>query len=753
MTTRDKGQDLCQRKLAILEEITNAIIATDDVSTISYLILDLAINHTQAEKGSLMLVGREEELYILAARGLDHKLAKAYHTKIGKGIAGIVAQNRTPVLVADINSDERFRDSRRDRYKTRSFISCPIIGKDELLGVLNINDRKDGRPFTENEFALIKVAAGQAALALKNAFLVKRFREKNAEAEEINRKLISMDLSRTDFLTRVSHELRTPLNSVKGAVYYLKKSDLKLPAGVREFHDIIESETDKQIAIVERQLDYLRLGDESRVMRKTVFSLGKVLRDVLRSALVRQVLTRKKLNIKQNIIEEIPDIVGDKILVNQMFLNLLEGIIYHLPQRGDIDLTALNNDLLEVVIRCSSPLPERVVDEFFTSKNMFSADKAEPSLKLYLARKAAEVHGWRVFAENRDGGFRVTLLIPKVKRQRSEAALSMTMDRIAEFTAELLRVDTCSLMLSDELTGDLVINGARGLEDEVIRNTRIKPGDRIAGWVASEGKPLLIEDIETDPRFGQKNLDRQYNSKSLISLPLKIGDQVIGVLNLNNKKTEGPFTERDLRMATAMGERISRFIERVQREARQGGDLRQIVGSLDTLLSAESRYPKKDSRHAELMVAVLNELGATEKETELALFVSMVYDLGLMLLDKNLLNKKNTLSQAESRTLKSHPFTTLELLGDIEFSEEVRKTILHHHEKFDGTGYPDGLHGEDIPLLARALAVVDAYCAMTEERPYRKAISSDEALKEIRERTGTFYDPRVVQVFAEVVSC
>ncbi|BCR05300.1 histidine kinase [Desulfuromonas versatilis] len=751
MTNSQTANDLCQKKLAIIEEIGNAILATDDVSTISYLILDLAINHTRAEKGSLMLVGGQKELYILSARGLEHKLAKSYRIKIGEGIAGTVAARGEAVLVKDIDSDPRFQNSQRDRYKTRSFISCPIIGKEELLGVLNINDKKNGQPFSEDEFSLLKVIAGQAALALKNSFLVRRFREKSAEMEELNRKLISMDLSKTDFLTRVSHELRTPLNSVKGAVYYLKKSDLAGSDVLREFHDIIESETDKLISIVDRQLDFLRLGEENRVLRKTLFSLAELLREILRSHLLKQLLERKKIALNLAPPEELPEVAGDRILVSQMFLNLFEGISYHLKRQGEISLHIVQNDLLDVVLQTGEALPERVVDDFFSSKNLFSQDKAEPSLKLYLARKAAEVNGWRVFAENRKEGFRVTVLIPKGERQKIEAALAMTMDRVIEFTSELLGVNTCSLMLSDHVTGDLVINSARGLEDEIIRNTRIKLGDRIAGWVAYEGKPLLIEDIEADPRFGQKNFDRQYNSKSLISLPLKCGGQVIGVLNLNNKKTDQPFTERDLKIATIIGERISRFIEKIQAEAGQGGDLRRTVGSLDALLNAESRYPKKDTRHADLMGKVLDQLGANEKDKELALYVAMVYDLGLMLLDKNLLEKKKKLTAAEASTLKSHPYTTLELLEGLEFSEEVRQVILHHHERYDGQGYPDGLVGERIPFLARVLAVVDAFCAMTEDRPYRKAKTVPEALREIQEGAGSLYDPRVVEALRGAV--
>jgi HD-GYP domain-containing protein (c-di-GMP phosphodiesterase class II) len=85
------------------------------------------------------------------------------------------------------------------------------------------------------------------------------------------------------------------------------------------------------------------------------------------------------------------------------------------------------------------------------------------------------------------------------------------------------------------------------------------------------------------------------------------------------------------------------------------------------------------------------------------------------------------------------------MLESIESSQLVIEAVLHHHERFDGQGYPDGLRGDEIPLMARALAIVDAYCAMTEDRPYRAALGSEEALRELEAGAGSLYDPLVVE--------
>lgn len=738
--------------LSVLEEISGGLAVADNIHAIAHLILDLTIRHTNAGKGSFMLVNERQELTILSARGIDYGLARTYRIKIGEGIAGTVALQGRPVKVDDIDEDHRFSDIKKDRYRTRSFISCPIKSKNNILGVLNINDKKDGTPFDDYEFALVRIISNQAAVALKNALLFNEIKTKAVELEDANQKLIDSDIGKSEFLTRISHDLRTPLNSIKGSIYHLKNSKPINIGDQTEFIDIISKETEKLISIVEKQLEFLRFEDGVRIIKKTIISLEKAIDNILNSRLIKENINTKisKINIFYK--NKSTGIVGDKVLVNQLLINLIEGIAFFLEPGQPLNIFVEDTEQVEVKFESASTLPVEVLANPTTFHDFYFSGSSEGAVKLYLALKAAESHGWRMIRENRDEGFRISLLIPKIARQKIEATINATLEMILEFTSELFDVDICSLMMNDDISGDMVINCARGIDDETIRRTRINRENRIAGWVAHEGAPMLVENFSTDPCFGGYEPASVSSTKSQLSLPLKIGAQIVGVLNLNSKKDGTPFTGRDLEAASIFVEGISSLIEGVYARPRSEEELTQLLASLDDLLTAERKYPKKNPRMVHFMEGIMKVLETSEEEPKFALYVSMIYDLGLMMIDQGVFGKKVKLSSMEESAFKLHPYTTLDLLDAIEPSKPVKDIILHHHERFDGTGYPDGLSGDQIPLVSRVLAIVDAFFAMIEERPYRKALSSEEALGEIKKEEGGRFDPEVVTAFEGVLA-
>jgi putative methionine-R-sulfoxide reductase with GAF domain len=440
--------------------------------------------------------------------------------------------------------------------------------------------------------------------------------------------------------------------------------------------------------------------------------------------------------------------VGDKVRVVQFFFSIIDGLSHYLENGDSIEFTAHQNEVVKITITVSRRLPEEVIPYFYNSQHMYQMQEPNGRSKFYLARRIAELHHWKLEARNEVDSFVMSLSIPKSAREKRDAILTTTTEMFIDFISEALGLDVCSVMLADELTGELKIQGAKGLSEDVILRTRVKFGDQIAGWVALEGKPLFIEDLDKDPRFARRSVP-QYNTHSLLSLPLKINDKVIGVLNLNNKKSALPFTANDYYISLALSDRFSHFIKEVYEGGGFERDFKQFVTSFENLLSAEKRYPKKGIIVPSLVSRILDKLSSTEEEKKTALYVSIIYDLGLVSFDADVM-KKRKLASSEMRSIKAHPYTTVDLLSSFEFSDDVKKAILHHHERYDGTGYPDNLAGEKIPFISRVIAVVDAFCALIEDRPYHAAIKKGEAMAEIKNGSGSLYDPKVVEALEEV---
>jgi hypothetical protein len=170
---------------------------------------------------------------------------------------------------------------------------------------------------------------------------------------------------------------------------------------------------------------------------------------------------------------------------------------------------------------------------------------------------------------------------------------------------------------------------------------------------------------------------------------------------------------------------------------------------MNNLLDAMKKYHKKESLLPDLVLQIMDKLGADEEEKKKATYVSLVYDLGLVKIDESILTKKE-LIDTEIQSLRNHPHSAVELLHTIEFAEDVNKAILHHHERYDGTGYPSGLKGAEIPLISRVISVVDSYRAMISKRSYDKQYTHEEALLNIKGRSGTWYDPEVVRAFEAI---
>ncbi len=176
-----------------------------------------------------------------------------------------------------------------------------------------------------------------------------------------------------------------------------------------------------------------------------------------------------------------------------------------------------------------------------------------------------------------------------------------------------------------------------------------------------------------------------------------------------------------------------------------------IIQTLQVLVNtveAKDIYTKFHSqRVAHYSVGIAKVIGLPKEDKDIIKIAGILHDIGKIAIPENILLKEGKLTDEEFDIIKTHPIFGNEILKPLRFFNQEREIVLYHHERWDGSGYPKGLAGEDIPLGARILAVVDSFDAMTSDRVYRKGRSFEEALKEIKELAGIKYDPYIVNAF------
>ena len=176
------------------------------------------------------------------------------------------------------------------------------------------------------------------------------------------------------------------------------------------------------------------------------------------------------------------------------------------------------------------------------------------------------------------------------------------------------------------------------------------------------------------------------------------------------------------------------------------------IRALAAAIDAKDPYTKGHSeRVAKMSLIIAQELNLSGREIENIEYTALLHDIGKIGIADNILGKVSSLTNKEFDKIKEHTVMGAKIIEPVDFLKNSYKSIYHHHEKYNGKGYPDGLKSEDIPLLARIIAVADAYDAMGSDRPYRKKLNKDKILKELKDQSGKQFDPEVVKVLISVL--
>lgn len=239
--------------------------------------------------------------------------------------------------------------------------------------------------------------------------------------------------------------------------------------------------------------------------------------------------------------------------------------------------------------------------------------------------------------------------------------------------------------------------------------------------------------------------------KHLLGIPL-ISEDIMGMIIIGRGKHEAPFDTFDQDMMTTVVEQATIGIRNLQLYEEQQkivfGSIKSIITLLDTRIPREYTHSQYFSR---LVMAIAHQMHLDEKQIESLRYASFLHDAGKIDIPLEILTKRTKLTPSEFRIIRRHPMKGAQILRPLQVLRPVIPIIMHHHEKYNGTGYPSRLKKKQIPQGARIMAVADAFEAMVYGRPYRERKDMSSAIKEIKKKSGTQFDPRVVEAFLKVV--
>ncbi len=269
----------------------------------------------------------------------------------------------------------------------------------------------------------------------------------------------------------------------------------------------------------------------------------------------------------------------------------------------------------------------------------------------------------------------------------------------------------------------------------------IRRMERLIRETAADEIPLLITeslDVAALPP----------DIRSFVAVPMKIREKVFGVLTAAVNRSGIRFSEKDLYYLTFMAQNAAGAIENLALYENIYENMFATLFAFVKAVEARDSYTQKHSnRVTDLAVRLGRELGCSPEEIEVINFAGRLHDIGKIGIRDEILLKPGRLTADEFEIIKTHPAIGAEIVGQLGMWDREQTIIRHHHERYDGTGYPDGLKAEEIPFLARLLSVCDAFDAMASDRVYRQKLPKKEILGVLRNGATTQFDPAMVDAF------
>jgi len=259
---------------------------------------------------------------------------------------------------------------------------------------------------------------------------------------------------------------------------------------------------------------------------------------------------------------------------------------------------------------------------------------------------------------------------------------------------------------------------------------------------------IIASDASTDKRFDASHSILDLKLRSVMCVPMEVKGNVIGAIYVDNRNIPNCFNTNDLELLTILASQAAISIENASLYEEIQKTYFETIVALGNTIEAKDKYTRGHTeRVSKLALGTAKELDLSNEQIKNLRTAAELHDIGKIAIQGIIIRKKSGLSDEEFEIIKQHPVKGCEILKPIEFLDPVLPIIKYHHERYDGSGYPEGLKGNESPIEARILNLVDAFDAMTTQRPYNKPLTIRQALVEVKKQAGISFDPDIVDAF------
>ncbi len=336
--------------------------------------------------------------------------------------------------------------------------------------------------------------------------------------------------------------------------------------------------------------------------------------------------------------------------------------------------------------------------------------------------------------------------------------LGQILERVVQMTVDLCGVVMCAVYLGDEETGRFEPSAKCGFIEESLYDDEYGACMTIESLHPSQvetlrkGDPVFLSAAEAGC-LAPSELLYEHGVDTVFLFPLRAKDSLSGVFALFYPCREaGDLEVEEVEVVRAIAAQASMAIENAGLYEDIERSYFSTVRALAKAIEVKDPYTHGHSeRVTEYALLIADAMRLDERERQKLKYAATLHDIGKIGIAGRVLNKPGDLTSEEYSHVKTHPVLGESIVEPVEFLQGPRPIILHHHERFDGNGYPHGLKGTEIPLCARILSVADAFEAMRSDRPYRRALPLEKAIGELKKNSGSQFDPEVVEVFLEII--